>query len=198
MMMRSREAVVDYMTPLGLAHLMGTDNHYGPAPWVSDLSRPEWNPVYYHRADADGIGFDRTATGSNALAQYAPSVGARFRDLKTAPENTLLWFHHLSWAYRMASGRTLWEELVITYGRGVARVREMRKTWSTLEPLIDAERFRETSDELAIQEQEAQWWRDASVAYFQSLSKRPLPAGEPPPPHPLTDYMASRSPLPPP
>lgn len=195
MMMRSREAVVAYMTPLGLHHLMGTDDHYGPAPWVNDLSRPEWNPVYYHRADEDGIGFDRTATGSNALSQYAPSVAARFEDLSTAPENTLLWFHHLSWDYRMASGRTLWDELVLTYGRGVAQVRDMQETWSKLEPLVDADRFRETSRDLAIQEEEAQWWRDASIAYFQSLSKRPLPAGEAPPPHPLAAYMASSGPL---
>lgn len=178
MMMQSREAVVNYMTPLGLHHLMGTDHHYGPAPWVSDLSRPEWNPTYYHRADSNGIGFDRTSTGSNALSQYASDVAARFGNLATAPENSLLWFHHLPWDYRMASGQTLWDELVALYGRGVASVRNMRQTWSDLEPLIDDQRFNEIAMQLKIQEQEAQWWRDASVAYFQSISKRPLPTGE--------------------
>ena len=96
-MMESREAVVDYMTPLGLAHLMGTGHHYGPAPWVADLARPEWNPVYYHRADAGGIGFDRTASGSNALAQYAPAVQKKFADPSTTPLEYLLWFHRVEW-----------------------------------------------------------------------------------------------------
>ncbi len=190
MMMGSREAVVSYMTPLGLHHLMGTDHHYGPAPWVSDLARPEWNPVYYHRADADGIGFDRTATGSDALSQYAPSIASLLGDPKTTPQTALLWFHHLPWDYRMSSGRTLWDELVLSYGRGVASVHAMQKTWAGLEPLIDADRFREVSQHLTIQKQEAQWWRDASVAYFQSLSKRPLPAGEAPPSHSLDDYKS--------
>ncbi len=96
-MMGSHEAVVNYMTPLGLAHLMGTGHHYGPAPWVADQSRPEWNPVYYHRADANGIGFDRTATGSNALAQYAAPAAAQFQDPDRTPLEYLLWFHHVSW-----------------------------------------------------------------------------------------------------
>ena len=190
MMMGSREAVVDYMTPLGLAHLMGTDHHYGPAPWVDDLARPEWNPVYYHRADADGIGFDRTATGTNAVAQYAPEIAARFSDLSRVDERHLLWFHHLPWDHRMLSGRTLWDELVLTYDRGVADVGEMRRTWASLRPYADAQRFEETATFLGIQEKEARWWRDASVAYFQSLSKRPLPEGAPAPEHSLEYYKS--------
>ncbi len=120
MMMGSREAVVDYMTPLGLAHQMATGHHYGPGPWVSDLARPEWNPTYYSRADAGGIGFDRTKTGSDAVSQYAPEVARLFGDLKRVPEQDLLWFHHVPWDHRMASGRTLWDELVVRYDRGVA------------------------------------------------------------------------------
>jgi alpha-glucuronidase len=193
MMMRSREAVVDYMTPLGLHHLMATGHHYGPGPWVSNLSRPEWNPAYYHQADAKGIGFDRTAAGSNAVEQYAPSAGSRFVDLKTVSDRDLLWFHHLPWDHRMRSGRTLWDELVVTYGRGVATVGNMRRTWAGLEPFIDAQRFSEISMHLAIQEKEARWWRDASVAYFQSISKRPLPAGEPAPLHSLDYYYKALS-----
>jgi alpha-glucuronidase len=103
MMMQSRAAVVDYMTPLGLGHLMATGHHYGPGPWVADLARPEWNPVYYHKADKDGIGFDRTAKGTNAVGQYAPKVAAIFGDRKRVPEQFLLWFHHLPWDYRMRS-----------------------------------------------------------------------------------------------
>jgi alpha-glucuronidase len=190
MMMESREAVVDYMTPLGLHHLMATGHHYGPAPWVADLARPEWNPVYYHRADAAGIGFDRTASGSDAVAQYAPPLAARLSDPKTTPVNELLWFHHLGWDYSMPSGRPLWTELVQTYDRGVATVAEMQTTWSGLEPWIDAQRFGEVSTFLSIQQQEAQWWRDASIAYFMDVSGRPLPDGVAPPPHPLAWYKA--------
>ena len=138
MMMNSREAVVDYMTPLGLHHLMAAGHHYGPAPWVDGGPRADWTPVYYHRADAQGIGFDRTASGSNAVAQYAAPVAAQFGDLKRVPEDYLLWFHHVPWDYRMHSGRTLWDELVYRYTRGVDVVREMRKTWDELAPLVDA------------------------------------------------------------
>ncbi len=190
MMMGSREAVVDYMTPLGLGHLMATDHHYGPAPWVDDLARPEWNPVYYHRADGEGIGFDRTATGSNAVAQYAPEIAARFSDLSRIDERHLLWFHHLPWDHRMRSGRTLWDELVLRYDRGVADVGEMRRTWASLRPYVDDQRFEDTATFLGIQEKEARWWRDASVAYFQSLSKRPLPEGSPSPEHSLKYYKS--------
>jgi alpha-glucuronidase len=199
MMMRSREAVVDYMTPLGLAHLMGTGHHYGPAPWVNELSRPEWNPAYYHRADADGIGFDRGPPvkgrkGSDATAQYSPKVAARYADPKKTPENLLLWFHHVSWDRKMASGRTLWDELVHRYDHGVEEVRQMRRTWAAQESRVDAARFAQVSAFLAIQEQEAQWWRDACIAYFQSISKRPLPAGAAPPAHPLEYYKSLKFP----
>jgi alpha-glucuronidase len=194
MMMGSREAVVDYMTPLGLAHLMGTGHHYGPAPWVSDLSRPEWNPAYYHRADANGIGFARGPKGSNATSQYSPRVAATFADPKKVPENLLLWFHHVSWDQKMSSGRTLWEEMLFHYDRGVGSVRQMRETWNRQKNRVDAERFAQVAAFLAIQEQEAKWWRDACIAYFQSISKRPLPAGVDAPAHPLEYYQSLKFP----
>jgi alpha-glucuronidase len=190
MMMGSREAAVDYMTPLGLAHLMAAGHHYGPGPWQGGGTRADWTPPYYHRADADGIGFDRSMTGSDAASQYAQPLAAEFEDPKLTPEKYLLWFHHLSWDYPMASGRTLWDELVIHYSRGVEYVREMRRTWATLTPYVDSERYAETSAFLAIQEKEARWWRDACIAYFQSISKRPLPAGYAPPEHTLAEYEA--------
>jgi alpha-glucuronidase len=190
MMMASREAVVDYMTPLGLHHVMATGHHYGPGPWVADLARPEWNPVYYHQAGPSGIGFDRTATGSNAIAQYAPALAARWADPATTPQTELLWFHHLSWDYRMPSGRPLWTELVHTYDRGVASVAQMQQTWSGLETEIDSQRFEEVSAFLAIQQNEARWWRDASIAYFSDVSGRAVPPGVPPPAHPLAYYKA--------
>jgi len=194
MMMGSREAVVDYMTPLGLAHLMGTGHHYGPAPWVSELSRPEWNPAYYHRADANGIGFDRGPDGSNAVGQYAPKVAAVFADPQKTPENLLLWFHHVPWDRKMSSGRTLWDELVLHYAGGVEQVSRMRRTWDAQRGRVDAQRFAQVAAFLAIQEQEAQWWRDACIAYFQSISQRPLPAGVPAPAHPLAYYKSLKFP----
>lgn len=194
MMMGSREAVVDYMTPLGLAHLMATGHHYGPGPWIADLARPEWNPVYYHKADARGIGFDRTARGTDAVGQYAPEVAAQFGDPKRVPEKFLLWFHHLPWDYRTRSGRNLWDELVVRYDRGVDAVKAMQASWDALKPKIDRRRWEEVRDFLAIQQEEAVWWRDASIAYFQSVSKRPLPAGHAAPAHDLDWYKAIQTP----
>jgi alpha-glucuronidase len=190
LMMKSHQAVVDYMTPLGLHHLMGRGHHYGPGPWVEGGPRADWTSVYFHRADAKGIGFDRSASGSNAVAQYAPPVAAQFNDLKRVPEDFLLWFHHVPWDYRTQSGRILWDELVHRYTRGVDDVREMGKTWKGLAPFVDAERHSQVAAFLRIQEQEAQWWRDASIAYFQTFSKRPLPAGFAAPEHSLEYYKS--------
>jgi alpha-glucuronidase len=190
MLMRSREAVVDYMTPLGLAHLMGRGHHYGPAPWDAGSERPDWDPVYYHRADADGIGFDRSTGGSNGVTQYAAPLARVFGDPATVPEQDLLWFHHLPWDYRLRSGDTVWNTLVRHYDHGVAEVAAMRASWASVAGAIDPPRHAEVAAFLAIQQREAQWWRDACVAYFQSLSRRPLPTGSPPPPQPLAYYQS--------
>ncbi|WP_380783958.1 alpha-glucuronidase family glycosyl hydrolase [Sphingomonas sp. R86520] len=194
MMMGSREAVIDYMTPLGLAHVMATGHHYGPGPWVADLKRPEWNPVYYHRADKAGIGFDRTKTGSNAVAQYAPDLARRLADPATTPERELLWFHHVPWDRRMASGRTLWAEMVHDYDSGVAYVGDMRRQWDGLKAQVDAGRWDKTATYLAIQEREARWWRDASLAYWVSVNGLKLPAGTVPPEHDLGWYESQKIP----
>jgi alpha-glucuronidase len=194
MMMRSREAVVDYTGPFGLAHLMATGHHYGPGPWVSELQRPEWNPVYYHRADRQGIGFDRTKTGSNAVGQYAPAVAKLYANPRTTHESELLWFHHLPWDYRLKSGETLWEGMVHHYDRGVATVTAMRREWESLRPLVDAERWEKAATFLVIQEREARWWRDASLAYWQSVNGLPLPAGAAAPEHDLAWYKAQSFP----
>nr|WP_225210037.1 alpha-glucuronidase family glycosyl hydrolase [Xanthomonas surreyensis] len=190
MMMASHQAAVDYMTPLGLHHLMGRGHHYGPAPWDAGSARPDWDPVYYHRADRNGIGFDRSATGSNAVAQYAPPLARRFGDVRTVPEDYLLWFHHVPWDHRMASGQPLWNALLGRYDHGVAEVARMRATWAGLAPYVDAQRYRQVADFLAIQQHEAQWWRDASIAYWQQVSGRALPPGTAPPPHPLAYYQS--------
>jgi alpha-glucuronidase len=190
MMTASREAVVDYMTPLGLAHQMATGSHYGPGPWIANLARPEWNPTYYNRADANGIGFDRTATGSDAVSQYAPPVARRFADPRDPDERYLLWFHHLPWSWRMRDGATLWQALVRHYDRGVDAVARMQADWAGLAGRVDPERYAKTAAFLDIQAGEARWWRDASIAYWQSVNHLPLPAGSPAPAQPLAEYEA--------
>lgn len=188
LMMRSREAVVRYMTPLGLHHLMGWDHHYGPGPWIRDKMRADWTSVYYHKADTLGIGFNRTASGSNALGQYTPEVQARFRDPQTCPDEYLLWFHHLPWDFRMKSGQTLWDALCHHYYQGVDEVVRMQAIWEAQKEEIDPFIFREVSDLMAIQYQEACLWRDACVLYFQQFSKRPIPEGLPQPARKLEYY----------
>lgn len=175
-MLASRENTVNYMTPLGLHHIMGWDHHYGPAPWIKDKHRDDWTSVYYHRADRDGIGFDRTATGSNAVSQYHPPVAEIFASLEKCPEKYLLWFHHLDWDYQMRSGRTLWDELCFRYYQGVEGVREMQANWNSLKGQIDEEQFRHVQSMLSIQLKEAVWWRNACVLYFQTFAQRPIPA----------------------
>jgi len=194
MMMMSRETVVNYMTPLGLHHIMGTGHHHGPAPWVDNLERPDWNPVYYHRADRNGIGFDRTASGSNALEQYSPEIAREYADPHTTPEQLLLWFHHLPWDYAMPSGRTLWAELLARYDKGVADTRQLHARWVALKPLIDARRYAEVEQHLTRQINNAILWRDACIAYFQSVSGLPLPPGVQAPAHPLEYYKSLRYP----
>jgi len=189
-MLNSREAVVDYMTPLGLVHQFQNDHHYGPAPWSCNLSFPSWNPCYYNDANSGGIGFDRTKTGSDAVDQYAPPVAREFAGLNTVPEKYLLFFHHLPWTQRLRSGQSLWDSLVVHYDRGVQQVQANRRTWSELAPYIDRERFAQVGSDLDRQVLEAWWWRDASIAYWQSLSKLPLPPGHSSPAHALSYYQS--------
>jgi alpha-glucuronidase len=193
MMMTSREAVVNYMTPLGLAHIMATGHHYGPGAWA-DAGRPDWTPSYYHRADSLGVGFDRTRAGSDAVAQYFPPVRDRYESQSTVPDSVLLWFHHVRWTDRLESGRTVWGELVHRYGAGVDSARAMRRAWARVRPAIDSTRFGEVASFLEIQAREAKWWRDASLLYFQTFSKMPIPARYERPAHPLDYYISLRCP----
>ncbi len=189
-MLESREALVDYMTPLGLHHLFWGGHHYGPAPWWDTEPRADWNPVYFHRADEGSVGFDRSATGSNTVSQYHPPVRDRFNDLAACPEIFLLWFHHVPWDYRMRSGRILWDELALHYQRGVDWMRATRKEWDALAGAIDPERHAAVAKKLAIQERDAICWRDACLLYFQTFSKRPLPKGVEQPAKTLEEYKA--------
>lgn len=194
-MLQSRESVVKYMTPLGLHHIMATNHHYGPGPWVNDLARPEWNPVYYHKADKNGIGFDRTATGSNALAQYSPEIAQYYGDLKTCPEEYLLWFHHLPWDYKMKNGKILWDNLGIKYQEGVNEVKNMITIWESAKPYVDAERHQEVAQLLNIQLKEAIWWKDACMTYFQTFSNLPFPKEMENPKHDLEYYKSLQFPF---
>ncbi|MDN3670420.1 alpha-glucuronidase family glycosyl hydrolase [Echinicola jeungdonensis] len=187
-MMESHEAVVNYMTPLGLHHIMDWNHHYGPGPWVTDKHRDDWTSTYYHQAGADGIGFDRTSSGSNALSQYSSTIQNQFTNLKTCPEKYLLWFHHLPWSYQMQSGKTLWEELAFRYQKGVDQTTQALQQWSTLEGKIDDERYKHILSFLKIQEKEAKWWKNACLLYFQQFSKSPLPQGVDDPKKTLEDY----------
>ncbi|TFH46435.1 MAG: alpha-glucuronidase, partial [Bacteroidia bacterium] len=187
MMMSSRETAVNYMTPLGLHHIMGEGHHYGPAPWVS-TGRADWTSVYYHRADSLGIGFDRTETGSNAVSQYFTPLDIIYADTVQCPENLLLWFHHIPWGYTLSSGRTLWDELCYKYYDGAETVNSWLIYWNNLNGKIESELFNQVSSLLEIQKKEAEWWRDACVLYFQSFSERAIPPGLKQPDHSLEYY----------
>lgn len=187
---KSREAVVDYMMPLGLHHLFAWGHHYGPEPWcdVAD-ARADWLPSYYHKADSIGLGFDRSSTGSNATAQYHSPLCDQYDHIDTCPENMILWFHHVPWNHQMKSGKTLWSELCYAYDRGVKEVRNFQKAWDRMEKLVDTQRFRDVQHRLKIQSRDAVWWRDACLLYFQQFSKQPIPYELERPVHDLKDMM---------
>ena len=193
-MLSSHEAMVNYMTPVGLHHIMGNGHHYGPAPWSNTLPRPDWNPVYFHRADSFGVGFDRTANGTNALAQYAREVRKQYEDVNSCDEKYLLWFHHVSWKHKMKSGRTLWEELCFKYYSGVDDIRTFQLAWNQLEKLLDRERFVHVRMMLAVQAEEAKWWRNSCLLYFQTFSGMAIPAGYEQPDKTLDYYKSLRFP----
>ena len=176
MMMGSREACVNYMTPLGLHHIMQERIHYGPEPdFFRDNVRVDWTSVYYHRADKVGIGFNRSSTGSNAVAQYYPPLRNLYDNIDTCPEEYLLWFHHAPWDRRMHSGRILWDELCHRYYAGVDYVTGMRADWASLEKKIDPEIFAHVAGKLETHERDAAIWRDTCIKYFQKFSGRPVP-----------------------
>lgn len=175
MLMTSREMAVNYMMPLGLHHIFG-GSHYGPGPWESSI-RPDWSPLFYHKADKNGIGFDRTRNGSGNVDQYHEPLASQFNSLETCPENLLLWFHHLPWDYKLSSGKELWDELCLHYDRGISQVKAYQHKWNSLRPYVCETIFREVADKLDIQKNDAEWWRDACIGYFQTFSGKKLPDG---------------------
>jgi len=177
MMLASRETYVDYTMPLGLHHLIGGD-HYAPMPENPDPRRADWSAIYYHRADATAIGFDRTTRGSNAAGQYRSPWREQWNEPQTTPEHLLLWFHRLPWDYRLASGGTLWDGLVRHYRRGAEAAGQMVATWESLRGKVDEERHRAVLAKLRVQASDAAAWRDRCLRYFQQCSGRPLMEGE--------------------
>lgn len=177
-MMSSREACVDYMMPLGLHHIFSFDEHYGPEPDGFKPNLPlEWCPVYYHNGDKNGIGFNRTHTGSNAASQYREPLASIYDNIDTCPEKLLLWFHHVPWTHHMKSGRTLWEELQAHYRHGVSEVERYVDTWQRMRPYVvsadqgDERRWREVDDRMQHQLENARLWRDVCLRYFEQLQQ---------------------------
>lgn len=190
LMMKSREAIVDYMMPLGLHHIFAGGHHYGPEPWCAPAGwREDWLPRYYHKADAVGLGFDRTDKGSNNAGQYPEPLRTMYNNIELCPENLLLWFHHVSWDYTMKNGLSMWENLCYTYDRGVAQAEQFLATWKAMKPYVDEPRYTRQLQRFERQAKDAWWWRDACLLYFQTFSKRPFPVDCPAPKHNLDDLM---------
>jgi alpha-glucuronidase len=171
MLMGSREALVRYSMPLGLHHLIGGD-HYAPMPENGEAPRADWTATYYHQADKEAVGFDRTAAGSNAVAQYRSPLRERWSDPATVPPELLLWFHRVPWDRKLASGRTVWEEIVADYERGAAEAADLELRWTTLQGSIDAERYEAVRARLRLQTQDAAAWRDHCIGYFAGVNGR--------------------------
>ena len=175
MMMTSREACVNYMMPLGLHHIFKFDHHYGPEPDGFIASYPlEWCPVYYHKADAQGIGFDRSSKGTDAVGQYPEPYRSLYDNIETCPEEYLLWFHHVPWTYKMKSGSTLWQELCMKYNMGVAMVEVYRDYWHTSAKQYmkgHEQEWQHTDSLLNVQLENAKEWRNTCLKYFQTFSK---------------------------
>ncbi len=176
MLCGTREAVVDYMMPLGLHHLFAWGHHYGPEPWCDvPGARADWMPRYYHRADSVGLGFDRTEAGSNAVSQYPETFARIVNDLDSCPDEYVLWFHHVPWTHRLHSGRTLWQELCARYNVGVSYVTDtMIPTWVRMQPYVSAQMYDDVRRRLDTQAKDAQWWRDACLLYFAQFSRQPI------------------------
>lgn len=192
MMMESREAAVNYMMPLGFHHIMSANGHYGPGPWWAPARmRADWTPPYYHQAAINGVGFDRTKTGSDAVSQYHEPLASQFNDPKTCPDGYLLWFHHLPWDYKMKSGRTLWDEICYHYDKGVQQVREFQKIWDKVQPYVDSVRFTAVQEKLRSQSTNAVLWKDACLLYFQQFSRMPIPYDIERPVNNLGDIIAN-------
>src|SRR5574344_55494 len=208
LLLKSREAVVDYMMPMGLHHIFAGGHHYGPEPWYAPRgSREDWLPRFYHRADSIGIGFNRSDyeeeclagnMGSNNVGQYPEPLRTLYNNIETCPENLLLWFHHVPWGHVMSNGLTMWENMCYMYDRGVNQANDFVQTWGEMRKyfgkdeskgVMSMERYRMQEVRFVRQAKDAQWWRDACLLYFQQFSHRPLPVDSPAPRFQLDQLM---------
>ena len=173
LMMESHEACVNYMMPLGLHHIFMFDHHYGPEPDGFKAEYPiEWCPVYYHKADKQGVGFDRSSKGTDAVSQYRADIARTYDDLATCPENLLLWFHHVPWTYQMKDGTTLWESMQYHYNLGVLTVEQHHNLWhNKMRHFVDEQRWREVDERLEHQVENAREWRDVCLKYFGQFAE---------------------------
>ena len=186
----SREAVVRYMMPLGLHHIFAAGHHYGPEPWCNPKGwREDWKPVYYHKADSVGIGFDRTTSGSGNVSQYPKPLCDIYNNVETCPEQLLLWFHHVPWTHQMHNGETLWQALCHTYDQGVREAEAFAAVWKDMKPYVDSERYEAQLKNFDRQAKDAWWWRDACLLYFQTFSRMKFPIDSPAPRHKLADLQ---------
>lgn len=179
LLVRTREAVVSYMMPLGLHHIFAGNHHYGPEPWYAPRgSREDWLPRYYHRADSLGLGFNRTDHdgGSANARQYPDMYFNMYNNIETCPEELLLWFHHVSWDHIMKDGLTMWDNLCYKYDEGIRLAESFVKTWEQMRPYVDAQMHARQLARFQRQARDAQWWHDACLLYFQTFSKKPFPA----------------------
>ena len=218
LLLKSREAVVDYMMPLGLHHIFAGEHHYGPEPWYAPQGcREDWLPRFYHRADRIGIGFNRSDhdelcekgnEGSKNVCQYPEPLRTTYNYIDTCPENLLLWFHHVSWDYTLDNGLSLWDNLCYTYDRGVRQATEFVKTWESVKPYlleasasenapatVSSDRYQRQLQLFQRQALDAQWWRDACLLYFQQFSGKPLPPDSPAPKYTLQELMNYHLPM---
>lgn len=202
LLLRSREAVVDYMMPLGLHHIFAGDHHYGPEPWYAPKGcREDWLPRFYHRADSIGLGFNRSDhcepclkgnIGSNNVSQYPEPLCTLYNNMATCPEHLLLWFHHVPWNYTLHNGLSLWDNLCYTYDRGIRQAQDFAATWEAMRPYVPADRHAAQLRRFRRQAQDAQWWRDACLLYFQQFSHLPLPPDSPAPHYTLEQLQRYR------
>lgn len=198
MMMRSREAVVDYMMPLGLHHQFAWGHHYGPEPYCAiPGARPDWMPSYYHKADAQGLGFDRSSRGTNATGQYPEAYAKLLDNPETCPYELLLWFHHVGWNQQICHTcgprhlhESLWDALCHHYQNGLDEVRQMQREWEKVSSAVDTETFLDIQRRLRIQARDAQWWKDGCLLYFQTFSHMPFPDDVEPSVHDLEEMRA--------
>jgi len=191
MMLKEREAAVDYMMPMGLHHLFAAGHHYGPEPWCQPEGwREDWMPKYYHKADKRGLGFDRTAeTGSGNVNQYPDPLKNIYGNIASCPEILLLWFHHVDWHFKMSNGDIMWNNLCHAYDAGVRNAEDFVKIWNDVKPYIDEQRWTFQMKRYQRQAKDAWWWRDACLLYFQTFSQKPFPDDVPPCRHNLQELM---------